>query len=392
MLNFIRNLFRSPEQSKLAQFYETENKISSILASTDTVRLDYSESQKREGVHRAKLNAIQQANPDLQIADESVENIAAAKRLRKRKWFTVIIEAILAISAVKLFFSETINVNLSAGTAGSSGFAPLFWPVLLGLVVAYTVLNEAISYRIDDAKKETTGFAASWNKFSWFIPLLLIPFLNLYNILSHPGNPTNIIWLFFAVLSIWLNIKCAGYSKQFALMINTAIAMEKTRPEEDGLKKEEKLQARINRHMLEIKRQLMRPVADLKRLYLSFGDNKPELSLHPLYRMLLNNLYYLEQLLPIPEIVIVNPPVNMRDYQTFWEETTRVRIAANPIEENLPSVEQGSSALANDLENARVNQPTEREKVNESQPPLQNTTNAAPDFGDILSNENEIYV
>ena len=397
MVKYLKNLFGTPEQRRLNKFHATEDNISSILAGTDIVQLNFSESQEREGKHRSELNAIQAANPDLQVSDKNVENVAAGKRLKRRKWFTVIIEAILAISAVKLFFSETVNVNLSAGTAGSSGFAPLFWPALMGLGLAYVVLNEAISYKIDDMKKVATRFTAFWNRFSWFIPLTLIPFLNLYNIFSHPENPTNIIWFFFAALSIWLNIKCAGYAKQYSLMQNTAIAEKKAQPERDGLKKEAALQAKINRNMLRIKRELMKPAADLKRIYLSFGDNKPELNLHPLFCILLNNRFYLYQLLPIHDIEIMNPPKDMSDYLTFWDQTTRVQISYNPVAENIPiTAEQVPPMIDNEVNRGTENPTVVNNHANGSNTataqPATNTVSPAPDFMDVLSNEDEIYV
>lgn len=384
MLNFITNLFVAPEQRKMNEFNQTQDKISSILSGTDAVRLDYSESQKREGEHRAELNGITTANPDLQIANKNVENEAAATRLKRRKWFTIIIEAILAISAVRLFFSETVNV---------SGL-PMLTTMLLGLAVAYAVLDVAINFKIDDAKIESTGFMSLWYRFSWVLPLLLIPFLNFYNVMSHPDNPTNIIWVFFALLSIWLNVKCAGYSKQFELMKNTAIANKKAKPHQDGLKKEENLQARINRNMLAIKSQLMKPAADLKLLYLSFGENKPELKLHPLYCILLNNRFYLYQLLPIHDIEIMNPPKNMSDYLMFWDETTNVPVTVNPVAETLPEAEeQEPPQIANAPQPETVKPPVANEPNTESNPTQEGAAaTAAPTFEDMLSNDTEITV
>ena len=384
MINFIKNLFRTRESNPLVELRATEDHISKILSGTDIPRKDFADSQQREGEHRAELNALTTANPDLQISNKNVENEAAAKRLKRRKWFTVIIEAILAISAVRLFFSETVNV---------SGL-PMLTTVLLGLVVAYAVLDVAINFKIDDAKIESTGFMSLWYRFSWLLPLLLIPFLNFYNVMSHPGNPTNMIWVFFALLSIWLNIKCAGYSKQFELMKNTAIAEKKTRPHLEGLKSEGKIQNRINRHMLEIKRQLMKPAADLKRIYQSFGENKPELTLHPLYCILLNNRYYLYQLLPIHDIEIMNPPKNMSDYLMFWDETTNVPVTVKPVTETLQETdEQDQPVLSNMTEPETVKPAVAREQnVQENTAQQGAPNNAAPAFADVLTNDDEIFV
>jgi len=383
MLNFIKNLFRTKETDPLAEFRAKEDEISNILSGTDIPRKDFADSQKREGDHLAEKNAIQTANPDLQIAEYNVENIAAASRLKKRKWFTVAIEAILAISAVKLFFSETVNVTN----------IPLLTTMLLGLVIAYAVLSVAISFRIDDLKEGKPGFTTFWNKYSWYITLLLIPFLNLYNVAMHPGNPTNIIWVFFAILSFWLNMKCAGYSKQYELMRNTAIVEKKVKPHNEGLKAEEKVQQRISRNMLAIKNQLLKPAADLKRMYLSFGDNKPELTLHPLFCILLNNRYYLYQLLPIHDIEIMNPPKNMSDYLMFWDETTRVNVTATPATEEPAAIEQASPMLTNTpapepVKRTVANEPKKEDGATEQTA----SSTAAPDFGEVFSNENERFV
>ncbi|MBL0335659.1 MAG: hypothetical protein IPP73_10265 [Chitinophagaceae bacterium] len=107
------SLFVSPDKRRLSNFFKTENNINKVLGNTEQMRFDFWESQKKEAKLRTEQNELQAANPDLVIADKSVENMAARKRLTKRKWFTVVIEAILAISSVKLFFNETLNVKLT---------------------------------------------------------------------------------------------------------------------------------------------------------------------------------------------------------------------------------------------------------------------------------------
>lgn len=385
MLNtFIKNLFRTKETDPLVAIRAKEDEISRTLSDTDLPRKKFADSQQREGEHRAELNAIQTANPDLQIADRNVNNKATASRLKKRKWFTVVIEAILAVSAVKLFLNETVNVH----------GLPMLTTILLGLVIAYAVLDVAINFRIDDAKIESTGFVALWYRFSWVLPLLLIPFLNLYQVFSHPGNPSNIIWVFFALLSVWLNIKCAGYSKQFELMRNTAIAEKKVKPHNEGLKNEIKIQQAISDKMILVRGQILRLAADFERLYLSFGDNKPELTLHPMYCMLLNNRFYLTQLLPIPEIVIMNPPKNMSGFLDFWDATTQIPVTVNPDPNTLAEAEE-QPMITDTPQPEPVKPPAERvqpkpaehgEIIDDRKIPY------APDFGEVFSNETERFV
>lgn len=371
-------LFVSPDKRRLNGFYKTEDKINKVLGETEKMQFDFRESQRQEEKHRKALNDLQAANPDLTIADKSVENIAARKRLKKRKGFTVAIEAVLGISAVKLFFSETVNVSLT-------------WLVslLCGLGLAFIILNEAISYKTDDGKLEGNAFEKFWNRYSWFIPLLLIPFLNFYNILMHPGNPTNIIWVFFAILSIWLNVKCASYAKQYALMKNTAIAEKLSKPETEGLTKQEKFQTNINRTMIGIKARLMDLATDLKRLYESFGENKPNVNLNPLYILLLNNRFYMYQFLPIPDITIANPPPNMRDYMNFWDEMQRIEITLRPGAENsyqppvqLEDTQQNPDASATEPENNQQTQDNNTENRKDD---------TAPGFDDMINND-EIFV
>jgi len=371
-------LFVSPHERRLNNFYRTENSINKVLGETEEMRFDFRESQKREAKLRTGQNELQAANPDLVIADKSVENMAARKRLTKRKWFTVIIEAILAISSVKLFFGETLNVKLT-------------WPmaVLCGLGLAYVVLNETISYRNDDAKLGGNAFEKFWNRYSWFVPLLLIPFLNIYNVVTHPGNPTNPIWIFFAVFSVWLNIKCAGYAKQYALKTNTAIAESLTKPINKGLEKEEKVQTRINRSMIEVKAKLMDLAANLKRLYESFGENKPNVNLNPLYILLLNNRFYMYQFLPIPDITIVNPPAGMNDYMRFWDEMQRIEITPRPDTANTqePPVQLGDTGPNPDTSSNQQ----EQDNATQDNNVKNRKDDTAPGFDDMI-NDDEIFV
>ncbi len=383
MIKFLQNIFRIKPSDPLAELRAKEDKISATLSATDLPRKKFSESQEREGEHRKALNELSIANPDLQITSKSVENEAAAKRLKRRKWFTVLVEAVLAVSAVRLFLGETINIhNL-----------PLLTTILFGLVIAYAVLDVAINFRIDDSKITSNGIMSLWYRYSWLLPLLLIPFLNVFQVLSHPGNSTNIVWLFFAVLSVWLNIKCAGYSKQFELMKNTAIAERKSKPHETGLKKERDIQQTISDKMISVKGQMVKLAADFERLYMSF-ESKPKLTLHPMYCMLLNNRFYLMQMLPIPEIVIMNPPKNMSGFLDFWDATTQIPVSVNNAAQSLQETEeQGSPQIATAPQPETVKHPVERAQSTESNTAEQGATNtAAPDFGEVLSNEDEIFV
>ncbi|MBL0335660.1 MAG: hypothetical protein IPP73_10270 [Chitinophagaceae bacterium] len=218
--------------------------------------------------------------------------------------------------------------------------------------------------------------------------------MNIYNVVTHPGNPTNAIWIFFAVFSVWLNVKCAGYAKQYALKTNTAIAESLTIPINKGLEKEEKVQARINRSMIEVKSKLMDLSANLKRLYESFGEKKPNVNLNPLYRLLLNNRFYMEQLLPIPDITIVNPPADMSDYMRFWDAMQRIEITPRPEIENTqePPVQLGGTQQNPDT-SANEQKKNKQEQDNATQD--NNTENrkndTAPGFDDMINNE-EIFV
>lgn len=383
MIKFLQNLFRIKASDPLAEFRAKEDEISATLAATDLPRKKFSESQEREGEHRKALNELSIANPDLQITSKSVENEAAAKRLKRRKLFTVMVEAVLAVSAVKLFLGETVNIhNL-----------PILTTILFGLVIAYAVLDVAINFRIDDSKITSTGLLSLWYRYSWILPLLLIPFLNVYQVLSHPGNSTNMVWIFFALLSVWLNIKCAGYSKQFELMKNTAIAEKQSKPHEVGLKKERDIQQAISDKMISVKGQMVKLASDFERLYMEFGESKPKLTLHPMYCMLLNNRFYLTQMLPIPEIVIMNPPKNMSGFLDFWDATTQIPVSVNKTTESLSgSEEKIPSQIGNESQPETTKSTVETEQTESNTTEQAATNTAAPDFGDVLSNDDEIFV
>lgn len=378
-------LFLSPDERKAKYFYETENGIQKILGETEKLQSEYADSISREDEHLKALKDIEAANVGLQVADKSVENIALRKRLKRRKQFTVAIEALLGISAVKLFFSETINVGL-----------PWITAMLCGLGLAYVVLNEAINYKIDDEILEVPGddtegktsFKRLWNRLSWFIPLLLIPVLNIYNIMMHPGNPTNIIWAFFAGLSIWLNIKCVGYAKQFALIKKTAIAEKLVKPVKEGIKRERNVQKKIRSTMVDIKSRLMILAMDLKRLYQSASE-KPTVNINPLYILLLNNRFYMHQFLPVPDIVIANPPPNMSDYINFWDEMQRIDITPKldtskkgPAKAKHSEVQEITDIYAESVDDqlGQGNAPGEGNPDNKK-------NGTAPGFDDIISDD-----
>lgn len=376
-------LFLSPDERKAKKFYDTENGIQKILGETEKLQSEFADSLSREDEHHKALKDIEAANVGLQVADKSVENIALRKRLKRRKHFTVAIEALLGISAVKLFFSETINISL-----------PWLTAMLCGLGLAYVVLNEGINYRIDDEVLEDQGndtegkasFKRLWNRFSWFIPLLLIPVLNIYNILMHPGNPTNIIWLFFAGLSVWLNIKCAGYAKQFALMKKTEIAEKLVKPEKEGIRRERNVQKKIRSTMVDIKSRLMILAMDLKRLYQSASE-KPTVNINPLYILLLNNRFYMYQFLPVPDIVIANPPPNMSDYINFWDEMQRIDITPKLETRKKPLAQHDEVQEVTDISAEPVNDQLGQGNTPGAGDPGNKRNGTAPGFDDIISDD-----
>lgn len=323
--------------------------------------------RERDSVQEA-LDRFNEENAHL--PDDNLLSQHNSKSLQWRKWATVTIDAIVSLAAIKLFFMETVNLEVA--------FLP---SVILGVCVAYMLLKLAISYRhYDTAKEEQNSFSTIWMRYSYIIPLLIIPVLSLYLILYSPGNPANYIWVAFLVFSFLLNLKAASYSTQY-------VEMEQVRAKVKVQKSHQKRIDEINQSIVRLQAKLQRIVnsirrkaTDYRRAYERFSsDNTPELYLHIPYRFVLNTRVYYYDVLPIPQPLKITREPNgpIGSLCDWWDNATNnpqpyngsntIGEAPEPFELTGNPVNNEQEATATDEKNGNnVDQEQEYGDENES--------------------------
>jgi hypothetical protein len=343
------------------KFRKLETEIDTGFAEIDTLRVEYSGAEKKLDKEQATLDRFNEENSYLPNDTLSVEYNNTS--LVWRKWATVGIDAIISLAAIKLFLMETVNLDIA-----------LLPSIIAGVCVAYFLLKLAISYKHYDSEKLEQGKLISlWMRYSYVIPLLIIPCLSLFLILFSPGNPANYIWVCFLVFSFLLNLKAASYSSEY-------IEMEQISKKNKVQNRYQKRIDSINKEIDEIQAKvlkiitILRPRAtDFRREYESYdAANRPELALPIPYRFVLNTRVYYSDVLEIPQpLNITEPPLegpigllrNWLDQATSMpqnyinniipEAPERRRIPNNP--EPVPETEDPNNE-------ERINPPTQEQQ------------------------------
>ncbi len=324
--------------TRINEFIRLENNLTQKFGEMEIVQSKSANEQGNVEQLETKLSDVNEQNGNL--PDDTITLSETHRHLKWRKWATIAVDALLSFAAIKLFFLETINLDI-----------PPIPATLLGILTAYFLLKLAISFKHFDGagNEDNHSIVNRWKKYSYIIPILLIPFLSLYLILDIPNNPSNIIWVFFLVISFLLNLKVTAYSSQYIKM--NLIERKK--------KIQEQLRARIKtsnvkmdkfqEKLSEIAAVIRRDATNFRRAYQSFPENeRPELSLHIPYRFVLNTRVYFYDVLPIPPIVISNPPLNsgINRFCEQWDEATGTSVSINP--QNILKPNEQESEISQD--------------------------------------------
>jgi len=367
------------ERGSPRTFYKLEGDLTKSFSEAEKIRHEYTLIQKDLDKNQEELDSFNEENG--QLSDESISVKQNYKNLRWRKYATVGVDALISLAAIKLFFEETVNIDV-----------PLLPAVILGVCIAYLLLKLAISYRHYDNEREiNNSFFSWWEKYSYVVPLLIIPFLSLYLIANNPGNPANYIWLFFLVFSFLLNIKAASYSLEYIQMGQAETKFKEQKQIQKRIDSINKSIEGLQRKLQEIVNSIRRKATDFRRVYDGFSeDNRPELSLHIPYRFVLNTRVYYYDVLPIPQLNITMPPQgSINAFCNWWDDATNnpqsynrnntIVEAENPLKlsGNQENTNQPSNPVSENTANVDVN-PVQDIQDNES-------------FGKIVS-DNEKFI
>lgn len=400
MINILQNIkyFFGKVNNELAydnnvkQFRQTEDKISGIFGVIEQLRFKYRNSQRKIREYRMKLNNISTQNPGINIETINSENNVEFKRLKRLKLFTIIMEAVISVQAINTFLNETLNVDLHAGMEGSKGLAVIVRPLLFAIPFAFILLMLAIDYKYNDKAYIKDDKNKYWYKYSGLVPIFIIPFLNGFNIMTHPIIATNWIFGFLSVLTIILNLKCINYSEQFQKYYKTIDVKKMAKPLLNSIIEEEKIQNTINKEVIQIKLKLNDYAILFKRQFENFKDNmRPKLSLNPLYIILLNNKFYLGPVLPVPELAIMNPPGSQKDLFNFWDKMNEYDIPDSNISDDELNPSETTNLLDGHMKDNATMQNDTKGKTNPDFKDSNKADNPAPNISDIIEDA-EIFV
>ncbi|MBE0652681.1 MAG: hypothetical protein IH594_02715 [Bacteroidales bacterium] len=361
-------------------FYKIEKDLTGQFAEAENIRQDYMGLEKKRDKEQEALEQFNEENAHL--PDDNLSSQHNSKSLQWRKWATVAIDAIVSLAAIKLFFLETVNLEVA--------FLP---SVVLGVCVAYLLLKLAISYRhYDAAKVEQDSFTAFWMKYSYILPLLIIPTLSLYLIIHSPGNPANYIWVAFLVFSFLLNMKAASYSTQYVEMEQVKAKVKVQKSHQKRIDEINQSIGRLQTKLQRIVNNIRRKATDYRREYERFSEkNRPELYLHISYRFVLNTRVYFYDVLPIPQPLKITREPNgpIGSLCDWWDTATNnpqpyngsntIEEAPEPFKLTGNPVNNKQEAAAPNVENGNTIEP-EQEVAEENE-----------GFGKIIS-DNEKFV
>lgn len=305
----------------IEEYRKTEKIIAGQFAETVVLQSEFQKAQADIEKATRRFENFISINSDIQIAQDTVENRVFERRLRNRKLFTVGADALVSIPSVKLVIGETLGTGLTTPVA-----------LIVGLVFSYILLKLAIDYKNDDKQNGGSGLNFYVNRYSYIIPLALIPILSFFLIVHSPGDPANFIWIVFLGAALLLNLKAASYSDQYQMIENTVEARKEKSKLQQIIEDKKKALEEISAKMVKQMQKIELTAIDLKRKWLAIPEAKrtPEIvTLSMKYIFVLNNRIYFNQLLPIDDIVINEPPKIVGEYEDFWLKTTGVGNSLN---------------------------------------------------------------
>lgn len=316
------------------KFNSTQKIISSLFATVQSKIEPHNRIQKKLDNSREKLSEFLSENSTLEVLPNTVEAKQSVDILRRRKIYTYTFDSLLAIPAIRLIFEESINIKIPAIPA-----------VAIGIGISSMLLNLALEYRIDDINKNpnkaTIGFKRFVENLSFMIPLFFIPSIGLFLVLSNPKNPSNMLYIFFLAFAFLINLKTASYSGQYSLIQRTKILEDEVKKLNDEIKQNNEALEAITNDVSKLRIQILNLAGELRRLWESFPkNNKPVVFLSPQHIYWLNNHVYLNQVLPIGELVISkdDPNSNIARFSTGFERISNPK-QEQSIENRVPVLE-----------------------------------------------------
>ncbi len=353
--------------TQLDQYYKTEKIIAEQFSKTGVLMRTYQKARKGLERETQRLQEFISQNANVQIAEDTVKNRVFERRLRNRKWFTVGADALVSIPAVKLVIGETLGTGLTTPVA-----------LTVGIVFSYILLKLAIGYKNDDSSNGENEFIKFCKKYSYIIPLALIPVLSVFLIAQSPGNPANFIWLVFLGVAFLLNLKAASYSRQYQMMENTVVARKERTKMEKSIEGYNRTIEGVNDKMTSCMQKIELWAIELRKNWLDIPETErpDQINLSPKYIFVLNNIIYFTQLLPYPPLETQIPTGSVGDYHNFWVDTTGVEQSENNNEAT--TIENHNPEGLNAPETTENVDVTETEEEED-----------APSFGTVINSNNK---
>lgn len=329
MKNYIQNLFmKRKESNRIREFYNLENRLNSSISEIEKNHKLFTDSLEVEEEQKMKTENVRKENSDDSLNDFNTKKIVEMKNLKFLKYFAVFVEALLSYNAINLFLKETIGINLSKGSDEVLGIVTMLKSMIIAVPVAYIFLQGAIKFKNIDSEIQSNKnvLVKFWYNISWILAISVIPFLNLFLVYTHPGHETNSLWIFFSIITLLINIKIVNYSQLYNKMERNSEFEKKIKSYIENIGEEVKTRKNIIKNVRLIFDKLRVPANEFKRFYESFGDNKPELTLNPIYRIFLNTYIYYNQVLPQVQMTITNPPAEFGNYFQFLDKSISPKI------------------------------------------------------------------
>lgn len=324
MKNYIQNLImKRKESNRIREFYNLENRLNSSISEIEKNHKLFTDSLEQEEEQKMKTENVRKENSDDSFNDFNTKKIVERKNLIFLKYFAVFVEALLSYNAINLFLKETIGINLSKGSDVVLGIFTMLKSMMIAVPVAYIFLQGAIKFKNIDSEIQSDGnvIVKYCYNISWILAISVIPFLNLFLVYTHPEHATNLLWIFFSIITLLINIKIVNYSLLYNKMERNSEFERKIKSYNENIGEEIKTRKNIIKNVRLIFDKLRGPANEFKRFYESFGDKKPELTLNPIYRIFLNTYIYYNQVLPQVQITITNPPAEFGNYFHFLDKS-----------------------------------------------------------------------
>lgn len=281
------------------QYERIQQKIMSLFKEGESFISEYVYVKNNLNKTRKDFHDFSELNVGEEITDNSVANITREKRLKKRLWFTIVLEAVLSIMAIKFFLAQMLAFDLQWTAA-----------LALGIFLTAIILELAIEMRIDDAEDQDNGSLHIIRKWSYLLPLIFIPGLNIFIITSTPDSSLNILFSFFALFSILMNLKTASNWNQYKILKQSKIANSKIKKYEGIINKNEKILYNLAFNKMQpLNNKITAQATKLRSIYESRGDNvQGKLFIPVKYIIILNNLIFHTDVFPVPQLNLTSPP------------------------------------------------------------------------------------